>query len=408
MSYPRLYMPLNDTTIRATKPAEKPIKLADSDGLYLLVQPNGSRWWRIKFYVDRRERSLSLGVYPEITLKRARERRDEIRKQVAEGIDPSAVRKAEKRALTNTFEAVAREWMERHLATWTKQYAFKVQRRLEQHLFPWVGARPIHKLTAADILEPLQRLERRGKNESAHRARSNCGEIFRYAVATRRAERDPTVDLKGALVPVESRHHPSLKDPAQVGQLMRAIEGYDAKATVVSCALRLLPLVFVRPGELRFAMWSEFDLDGAEWRIPAERMKMRAPHIVPLASQAVEILRELYPLTGPKGRLFPSVRSPVRPISENTINAALRRLGYTSDEMTGHGFRSIASTLLNEQGWNPDAIERQLSHGERDKVRSAYNFAEYLPERKKMMQAWADYLHHLRVGKNVVPISQAA
>ena len=283
-------------------------------------------------------------------------------------------------------------------AIWSTDYAQNIARRLEQHVFPWIGSKPIKDLTAADVLEALQRVEKRGKSETAHRTRANCGDVFRYAVATRRAERDPTVDLKGALAPVQSKHYPSVKRPEQVGQLLRAIEGYDAKALWVTSALRLLPMVFVRPGELRLARWEEFDLDRAEWRIPAERMKMRSPHIVPLATQAVGILRELNPVTGPNGCVFPSIRSSARPMSENTVNAALRRLGYTAAEMTGHGFRSIASTLLNEQGWNSDAIERQLSHGERDKVRGAYNFAEYLPERRKMMQAWADYLVRLKEG----------
>ena len=405
---PKAYMPLTDTVIRNTKPGPKPVKLSDADGLYLLLQPNGSRWWRIKFYVDGAERMLSLGVYPEVSLKRARERRDEIRRQVADGIDPSAVRKAEKRAQAHTFEAVACEWIAKQTPHWSTEYARNITRRLEQHLFPWIGSKPIGKLGAADVLEPLQRIEKRGKHETAHRARANCGEIFRYAVATRRAERDPTVDLRGALASVESKHYASVKDPVQVGQLLRAIDGYDAKAVAINVALRLLPLVFVRPGELRLALWQEFDLDKAEWRIPAGRMKMRVTHIVPLATQAVEMLRDLRTVTGPDGYLFPSIRSSARSISENTINAALRRLGYTTEEMTGHGFRSIASTLLNEQGWNPDAIERQLSHGERDKVRGAYNFAEYLPERRTMMQAWADYLDTLRTGKDMTVISRAA
>jgi len=400
-------MLLTDRQIRETVPGAKPIKLNDGDGLYLLVQPNGARWWRMRFSVHGVEKQLSLGVYPVISLKRARERREDMRRQVAEGMDPSAVRKAEKRSLTHTFEAVAREWMAKRKAVWSSEYTNNITRRLEQHVFPWLGSKPIKTVIAADVLEVLERIEKRGKAETAHRARSCCGEVFRFAVATRRADRDPTIDLKGALMPVRARHFPSVKRPEQVGELMRAIEGYDAKTLPIHAALRLLPLVFVRPGELRLAQWEEFDLPKAEWRIPGERMKMRTEHIVPLSTQATAILKELYPVTGPKGCVFPSILHAARPISDNTINSALRRLGYERHEMTAHGFRSIASTLLNEKGWNADAIERQLSHGERNKIRGTYNFAEYLPERRKMMQAWADYLDELR-RENDTPVADKA
>ena len=401
-------MLLTDRKIRETVPYSKDIKLSDGDGLYLLVRPNGARWWRMRFSVRGVEKQLSLGVYPLISLKRARERREDLRRQVAEGIDPSAARKAEKRAQAQTFEAVAREWMAKRQAIWSSEYANNMTRRFEQHVFPWLGSKPIKSLTAADVLEVLERIEKTGKAETAHRARSSCGDVFRFAVATRRADRDPTIDLKGALMPVRARHFPSVKRPEEVGQLMRAIEGYDAKTIPIRAALRLLPLVFVRPGELRLAQWEEFDLSRAEWRIPGERMKMRSLHLVPLSRQAHEILEELYPLTGPKGCVFPSILHAARPISDNTINSALRRLGYERHEMTAHGFRSIASTLLNEKGWNSDAIERQLSHGERNKIRGTYNFAEYLPERRKMMQAWADYLDELRMEKAVPAIGKAA
>ena len=399
---------LTDRMIRETVPAAKAVKLNDGAGLYLLVQPNGARWWRMRFSVHGVEKQLSLGVYPLISLKRARERREDLRRQVAEGIDPSALRKAEKRAQAQTFEAVAREWMAKRKAIWSSVYANNMTRRFEQHVFPWLGSKPIKSLTAADVLEVLERIEKTGKAETAHRARSSCGDVFRFAVATRRAERDPTIDLKGALMPVRARHFPSVKRPEEVGALMRAIEGYDAKTIPIRAALRLLPLVFVRPGELRLAQWEEFNLAKAEWRIPGERMKMRSQHLVPLSRQALDILNELYPLTGPKGCVFPSILHAARPISDNTINSALRRLGYERHEMTAHGFRSIASTLLNEKGWNSDAIERQLSHGERNKIRGTYNFAEYLPERRKMMQAWADYLDELRLEKGAAAIGKAA
>jgi integrase len=392
-------MLINDTRIRNTKPASKPRKLFDGNGLFLLLQPNGSRWWRLKYRFDGAEKTLSLGVYPQVSLRQAGERREALRRQIAEGIDPSAVRKAEKRAQANTFEAVAREWYKQRVPNWTNAYARLLLRRLERNLFPWIGSKPVAKLTAADILDCLQRVHTRGALETAHRVRGTCSEVMCYAVATRRAERDPVVDLKGALPPSKPVHFASIKDPDKIGELMRAIAGYDAKADAVGAALRLAPYVFVRPSELRNATWSEFNLEAAEWRIPSERMKMRFPHIVPLSKQAADVLRDLFSITGPEGLVFPSIRTGARAISNNTINAALRKLGYTSNEMTGHGFRSMASTILNEQGWHPDAIERQLAHIEQNDVRAAYNYAEYLPIRRKMMQSWADYLDALRDGK---------
>jgi integrase len=387
---------LTDSAIRSAEPGPKPYKMYDADGLFLVVTPSGGRWWRFKYMFERREKQLSLGTYPDVPLKRAREKRDEARRLVADGLDPAAQRRAERRALVSSFEAVALEWLEQKTPTWTPDYATIVRRLLERDVFPWIGSRPVATLHAADVLDCLRRIQRRGALETAHRARANCSQILRYAVATRRAERNPIVDLHGALPPVRSRHHASITEPAKVGELLRAIDGYRCKSISVSCALRLAPLVFTRPGELRWATWEEINLDGAEWRIPAERMKMRSPHVVPLSRQAVEIFREIHAYSGPTGYVFPSIRSFTRPISENTVNAALRRLGYTTDEMTGHGFRSIASTLLNEHGWNPDAIERQLAHGEQNGVRAAYNYAEHLPLRRQMMQAWADYLDTLR------------
>ncbi len=401
-------MALTEFQIRAAKPGDKPIKLYDRGGLFMVVSPAGGRWWRFKYHFDRVEKQLSLGVYPEITLKRARERRDEARRLVAEGFDPGAKRRAEKRAQDDTFEAVALEWLEQRTGTWSEEYSANIKRLMERDVFPWVGSKPIATLHAADVLDCCKRVQRRGALETAHRVRANCSQIMRFAVATRRADRDPLVDLLGALPAVRARHHPSITEPAKVGELLRAIHGYKCKALPVSCALRLAPLVFVRPGELRWAKWIEFNLEGAEWRIPAERMKMRNPHVVPLSRQALEILQDLNCFSGPEGYVFPSIRSFGRPISENTVNAALRRLGYTTEEMTGHGFRSMASTLLNEQGWNPDAIERQLAHGEQNGVRAAYNYAEHLPLRRKMMQDWADYLDALRLGAKILPFEAAA
>jgi integrase len=326
-------------------------------------------------------------------------------------VNPSGARKAEKEQAgqaVETFELIAREWHARFMPKWTPPHAKKlIEWWLEPKVFPSIGQRPVRDIAAPELLAVIRRIEAAGHIDTAHRVLRVCGQIFRYAVATGRAERDPSGDLKGALPPVREKHHPSVKDPKAVGGLLRTIETYEG-SHVVRCALRLAPLLFVRPGELRKAEWSEIDLDGQEWRIPAEKMKMRTVHIVPLSRQAVAILRELHLLTGSGQYVFPSLRTKDRPMSENTVNAALRRLGYEKDQMTGHGFRSMASTILNEQGWHRDAIERQLAHAERDKVRGAYNYAEHLPERRKMMQAWADYLDGLRAGAKVTPIRATA
>jgi integrase len=400
---------LTSTKIRAAKPREKAYKLSDSGGLYLLVNPNKSLWWRLKYRFEGREKLLSLGVYPHVSLQQARSQRDEAKKAVANGVDPSAKRQAEKSATANTFEAVTREWLtlqEGKLAPTT--YA-KAVWTLETLVFPYIGSRPVAKLGATDVLKVLKRIEGRGIHETAHRTRQRCSQVFRYAVQTERAERDVTADLRGALAPVVSEHHAAITEPARVGELLRAIDGYSGHV-VTAYALKLAPLLFVRPGEFRHAEWTEFDLDGHEphWRIPADKMKMGEQHVVPLSKQALAILRALHLLTGRGQYVFPSLRGGSRPMSENTINAALRRLGYTNDEMTGHGFRSLASTNLNEQGYHPDLIELQLAHAERNKVRAAYNKAQRLPERRRMMQSWADYLDGLRASGNVVPLRRSA
>jgi integrase len=403
-------MLLNDSLIRSVKVTEKPQKLFDGKGLFLLVQPNGARYWRIKYFVDGVEKALSLGVYPKVSLKQARDRRELVRQQIADGVDPGGLRKAEKRARAHTFKAVALEWHQQRLETWSRGYAKQLMQRMEKNLFPWIGSKPIAKLAAADFLDCLQRIEKRGAVEMAHRARGTCSDVMRFAVATRRAERDPTVDLRGAIAPTKRKHLASIKDPKGIGDLMRAIDGYVGRSEVVNAAVRLIPLVFTRTCEMRKAEWSEFDLDNAQWKVPPERMKRRFPQIVPLSNQAIKILRDLMPVTGPNGLVFPSIRSGSRPISDGTINAALRMMGYTGDQMTGHGFRSMASTILNEQGWHPDAIERQLSHAEKNTVRGIYNYAEYLPIRREMMQAWADYLDALRQNKplQIVAMGKAA
>ncbi|MDB6086855.1 MAG: integrase [Gammaproteobacteria bacterium] len=410
MSYPQNLTMLNDTMIRTIKPGQKPQKLFDTGGLYLLLQPNDARYWRLKYRLHGIEKTLSLGVYPEVSLKQARERREKLRQQIANDIDPSGARKAEKRADAQSFKSVALEWHQQRVATWSKGYATQLMHRMNKNLFPWIGSKPIAKMTAADFLDCLQRIEKRGAVEMAHRARGTCSDVMRFAVATRRAERDPTVDLRGAIAPTKRKHLASIKDPKGIGDLMRAIDGYVGRSEVVNAAVRLIPLVFTRTCEMRKAEWSEFDLDNAQWKVPPERMKRRFPQIVPLSTQAIKILRDLLPITGPNGLVFPSIRSGSRPISDGTINAALRMMGYTGDHMTGHGFRSMASTILNEQGWHPDAIERQLSHAEKNTVRGIYNYAEYLPIRREMMQAWADYLDALRKNKpfQIVAMGKAA
>jgi integrase len=402
---------LSDTAVRTAKPAAKPFKLYDERGLYLLVQPNGSRWWRFKYCFAGRERLLSVGVFPDVTLKQARQRRDDARALVANGVDPSEHRQATRDqqviALANSFELIASEWLLKHGARWAPGHAEKITSRLKRDVFPWIGAKPVSAITAPELLRLFRRVEDRGAIETAHRAKQNCGQVFRYAIATGRAERDPTADLKGALMPVVERHYATITNPKHVGALLRAINGYEG-SFVTRCALQLAPLLFVRPGELRQAEWAEFDLNAAEWRIPAAKMKMRAQHIVPLSRQAVELLSELKPLTGRGNYVFPGAHHRDRPMSENTLIGALRRLGYAKGEMTAHGFRSIASTMLNELGWRADAIERQLAHGERDAVRAAYNYAEHLQERRQMMQAWADHLDSLRANRAVVTDIRAA
>ena len=399
-------MALTVVSIRNAVSKEKPYKIFDGRGLYLLVNPTGSKLWRFKYTLAKREKLISFGPFPEVSLSQARNLRAHARSQLIAGIDPSAARKAQQEAKVSngaTFELVAREWLAKFSPTWAPSHASKVIRRLERDIYPWLGNRPINEIGARELLTALQRIERRGAVETAHRAKQNCSQVFRYAIATGRAERDPSADLKGALPPPKTKHHASITDPKKIGALLRAIDGYEG-SQVTRLALQLAPLVFVRPGELRAAEWAEFKLDASEWRISATRMKMRSEHVVPLSTQARRILDELKRHTGSGTYVFPGVRSRGRCMSENTLNAALRRLGYTSSDMTTHGFRSMASTCLNEMGWNRDAIERQLAHSDRDSIRAAYNYAEHLPLRREMMQAWADYLDRLRKGGHVIRI----
>lgn len=388
---------LTDRALKALRPREKPYKRADGKGLYVIVQPSGALWWRFRYRYGGREKTISLGTYPGTSLKLAREKRKAARANLSAGIDPSEKRQAEKAALENTFASVAEEWLTRQRslkATTVKQ----IRRRLDAHLVPRFGRRPITEISAPDLLRVLRRIESKGHHETAHRVRALASRIFRFAIASGRADRDPAQDLAGALAPVRTKNFAAITSPRRIGELLRAIDGYQGQPAVM-VALRLAPLVFVRPGELRGAEWHEFDLEAAEWRIPAARMKMDSEHLVPLARQAIEVLEDLQTTTGHGRLLFPGLRSSDRPISDNTLNAALRRLGFGADEMTAHGFRTMASTLLNEQGFPPDVIELQLAHVERNRVRAAYNRAERLEERRRMMQAWADYLDGLRADK---------
>lgn len=397
-------MALTELKIRSIKPKDKPYKIADEKGLFLLITPKGSKYWRFKYRFAGKEKLLALGIYPDVTLAEARDKRDEARKLLANDVDPGLAKQLSKRATKiaheNSFEAIAREWHLKFSAKWTAHHGEKILRRLEKDVFPWIGQKPITEINAPELLSVFRRIENRGAVETAHRAHQNCSQIFRYAIASGKAERDTSADLKGALTPVTKRHYASIVEPKAIGTLLRAIENYQGYF-VTKCALKLAPLLFVRPGELRKAEWSEFNFETAEWRIPAEKMKMRVMHIVPLSHQALSILKELQPLTGEGLYVFPGLRTPNRPMSENTVLAALRRLGYEKDEMTGHGFRAMACTILNEQGWNRDAIERQLAHAERNSVRAAYNYAEHLAERRKMMQEWADYLDVLKINPKI-------
>ena len=390
---------LTDTFLRSVKATGQVQKKADGGGLYIHVSPTGGKLWRMAYSFDGKQKTLSFGAYPAVSLKDARQKREEAKEQLAKGIDPGAQKKAVKAAIktesTSSFEVVAREWFDKFKDSWVDHHGKKIFARLEKDIFPLIGGKAIGSVTAPELLEVLRRIEARGAIETAHRTLQNCGQIFRYAIATGRAERDPAADLRDALSPVNSTNFASITEPKDIGTLLRDIDEYTGNL-IVRAALRMAPYVFVRPGELRRAEWSEFNMIDAEWRIPASRMKMKEKHIVPLSRQVVSILEDLHQYTGHTRYLFPSMRANSAPISDVTLLAALRRMGYDKDTMTVHGFRSMASTLLNEQGYNRDWIERQLAHGERNTVRASYNFAQYLPERRKMMQAWADYLDELR------------
>jgi len=400
-------MPLSDAAIRALKPRDKDYRVADEKGLYLQLSPSGGRLWRLKYRTSTgTEKKLAFGAYPEVSLKAARDLRDEARKLLAAGIDPAEKKRQDRHAAkvsaANSFLVVAQSYIakckrEGHAdATTTKQeWLLKLLDRA-------IGHRPIAEIQPFEMLEAVRKYETTGRTEAAHRALQFASQVFRFAIASQLAASDPTRDLRGALTSHKSKHHAAILEPKKAGELLRAIDGYDGHP-VTRYALQLAALVFVRPGELRHAEWSEFDVDAKVWRIPAAKMKARAEHVVPLSEQALDVLAKVRELTGDGQYVFPSIRTHLRPMSENTVNAALRRLGYASDEMTGHGFRAMASTLLNESGkWSPDAIERALAHKDKDAVRAAYHRGAHWQERVEMAQWWADHLDTLRTGADVL------
>ena len=401
-------MKLSDTTIRNTIATSKTQKLFDGGGLYLEITPKGRKYWRLKYRFLKKEKRLALGVYPTVTLKMARERRTEAKRLLDKGIDPGehkkSLRATQLEVSTNSFEAVAREWHSKQTRIWTARHAIGVMKRLELNIFPWIGKRAVSEIMPKEVLSVIRRIEERGALHTAHRALSSCSQVFRYAVSTGKVPADPCRDLRGALPPEKVQHRAAITDPVKVGELLRAIDSYEG-SIIVKCAMRLAPLVFVRPGELRKAEWKDIDFDNAEWRYKIT--KTDTDHIVPLSRQSIEILEEIKPLSGSGKYIFPSARSPKRPMSDNAILAAFRRMGIEKDEMTGHGFRAMARTILDEVlGFRPDFIEHQLAHAVRDPNGRAYNRTAHLIERKKMMQEWADYLDSLKSGAKILPFHQ--
>jgi integrase len=403
---PKRIVPLTDMKVQKSKPQDKPVTLFDGGGLFLLVTPSGGKLWRFKYRYDGKQKLLALGAYPEVSLSDARHKREDARNLLASNNDPGAVRKAQNQANTQkseTFETIAREWFKKFSQRWKETHSSRIIRSLERDVFPWIGTQPIAEIKAPELLAVLRRVEARGTLDTVHRIRTICGQIFRYAVASGRAERDPSGDLKGAIPPPQEGHMAAITEPVKVGELLRAIDGYEG-GPAVQCALKLAPLVFVRPGELRNMEWVEIDFENAQWNIPAGKMKMKEPHIVPLSTQALALLTAIKSLTSASRYVFPSGRSFDRPMSNNAILAALRRMGYTKDEMSGHGFRAMARTILDEVlQVRTDYIEAQLAHRVRDPLGRSYNRTQHLNERRKMMQTWADYLDGLKQGAKVLP-----
>lgn len=406
----RKVTPLTDMEVKKAKPKEKDYKLSDGGGLYLKVTINGGKLWRLDYSHAGKRLTMAFGSYPEISLSDARKRREEARKLIANGINPCQVKKAQKALVEQkavTFKTVALEWHQYKSPEWSENHAGRLIKRLEQDIFPFIGDRPISEIRPPELVELMQRIATRTL-ETAHRLKIAVDQVFRYAVIKGRCETNPAASLKGVLPTVKHKHMAAPTDPKAVAELMRAIESFSGTFTV-KCALQLTPMLFVRPGELRKMEWTELDLDAAQWNIPAAKMKMRQPHLVPLATQTVEILRALHPLTGHSRFVFPSLRSPLTPMSENTVNASLRRMGFSGDEIVAHGFRAMARTLLHEVlGFSPDAIEAQLAHVVPDRLGRAYNRTTHLAERTRMMQVWADYLDGLKTGARVIPLHRAA
>lgn len=403
-------VPLTDTAIRNAKPADKPVRLFDGGGLYLEIAPSGGKWWRLKYRFGGKEKRYSLGVYPEVTLATARKKRDEAREKLAAGIDPGEAKKAEKRAsllaAAHSFEVVARGWMDERKTTVEPAQHAKTLARMENDVFPWLGKRPIAEIDAPEILVVLKRVDGRGARFTAHRIRSEISRVFRYGIKEGHCKADPARDLVDAIPPAQTTHFASITEPEKVGEMLRAFDGFTGTFPVL-CALKLAPMLFVRPGELRKAEWAQFDLDKGEWRYFVNKTK--TDHLVPLAAQAVTILRELHALTGEGVYVFPGARDRNRPMSEAAINAALRRLGYdTRTEITGHGFRAMARTILHEElEEKPEVIEHQLAHTVPDSLGRAYNRTKFIKARRSMMQQWADYLDKLKAGAEIIPIAAA-
>ncbi|WP_175908018.1 integrase arm-type DNA-binding domain-containing protein [Burkholderia sp. BCC1640] len=400
-------MPLTDTAIRNAKPADKPVRLFDGGGLYLEIAPSGGKWWRLKYRFGGKEKRYSLGVYPDVPLATARKKRDEARERLAAGIDPGEAKKAEKRAsllaAAHSFEVVARGWMDERKTTVEPAQHDKTLARMENDVFPWLGKRPIAEIDAPEILTVLKRVDGRGARFTAHRIRSEISRVFRYGIKEGHCKADPARDLVDAIPPAQTTHFASITEPEKVGEMLRAFDGFTGTFPVL-CALKLAPMLFVRPGELRKAEWSQFDLDKGEWRYFVNKTK--TDHLVPLATQAVAILRELHALTGGGVYVFPGARDRNRPMSEAAINAALRRLGYdTRTEITGHGFRAMARTILHEElEEKPEVIEHQLAHTVPDALGRAYNRTKFIKARRSMMQQWADYLDQLKAGTNTTAL----
>ena len=390
-----------DLHLTNAKPKEKPYGLFIGGGLYLEVMPAGGKSWRFKYRFEGQEKRLTLGQYPYMSLKAARTKRDELKTILAQGLDPAL---ADKSKAENSFASISKKWYAAKEPGWAPSHKERIWGRFESDLFPALGVRPIKEITAPELLAVVRKIEARGAVDSAHRTLQSCGQVWRFAVAEGIVERDITADLRGALKTVKKKNYPTITDPKEIGILLRAIDGYPGNE-IVRLALRLAPLVFLRPGELRCAEWKEIDLEAAIWKLPAERMKIRKPHQVPLCRQALGILHELHAITGQGRYLFPGMRTQTDPISDMTLVNALRRLGYGSDDFCAHSFRSMASTLLHENGFNSDWIEVQLSHKDRNPIKAAYNHALYWEDRKKMMAWWGDYLESLTYVRPIIRIA---